>query len=116
MLDQKVDASVTLVIEVLKALFNVTVNVADASVIEEQACKNYCTLSCLLQEYLVHPHFASALPKALVGHIANMLINIPKGCLQGLLPSVKRRPWQEQVPRFKGYPCEYEVSEVFYLP
>ncbi len=47
--------------------------------------------------------------KELLPHVAHMLVNIPKSCLDGLIPGVKRRPFHEPIPKRNKYPVEYEV-------
>ena len=99
--------------EILKALFNVTVSASDNSITESE-CYALKKLSKIIYQLLAEFAPLPQAPESLISHVAHMLINIPKACLEDITPSVKRRPWQDQIPKRNGYPVEYEVSKLPY--
>ena len=100
--------------EILKALFNITVSASDNTISETES-DALRKLSKIIYQLLTDFAPLPEAPEVLISHIAHMLINIPKACAVDLTPSVKRRPWQDQIPKRNGYPVEFEVGNILTL-
>lgn len=96
--------------EILKTLFNLSVKLCDESLLGELECNNYCQLVGMFQGFLSSLSFKYDAKISLIGHIANVLINMQSACLQRLIPAVRRRQWQDSTPHKNGFPTEYEVQ------
>ena len=101
--------------EALKTLFNLSVSLCEEDVKEGADFVLFNKLSLILHCLLSKCAPLPEQPEILIGHIAHMLVNIPMVCLNGLIPSVKRRQWQDAVPNREGYPTQYEVGFVFLM-